>query len=312
MMNIPSSSFTEVVASAPGKTILFGEHAVVYGEPGIAIPVPTLQAHVTIRSGNPSTPTTVSAPAVGLSSCDTAQPESEPIRALLELLSARYGLPLMTGHTIRVDSDLPVAAGLGSGAAVSVALIRAVNVAYALKLSDQTVSDLAFEIEKIHHGTPSGIDNSVIAFNRPILFVKGEEIRTIQPRTHLPVLIADTNIRASTAIVVGDVRKGYPANAPLIRAIGDISRAAVRAIETGDLPIIGALMNANQTLLREINVSCQEIDELVAAALQAGALGAKLTGAGRGGNVIALLPDENPETIANVRNAFQQAGATIR
>lgn len=296
-----------VTSSAPGKIILFGEHAVVYGRPAIAVPVFQVRAEATL------------APLKGRVEIDAADiarrydlrdaPADDPIAMMIARTCARLGVE-PEDFAIHLRSTIPVARGLGSGAAVSVAVGRALAEFYGRALPREELSALAFEVEKLHHGTPSGIDNTVIAFEEPVYFVKGQSIESFRvPRPFL-IAIADTGVTSPTKIAVSDVRRAWEADRTRYEAlfdqIGAIARDARAAIERGDMDALGALMDANQALAREIGVSSPEIETLVDAALRAGARGAKLSGAGRGGNVIALVDEQNQEAI---ERALMDAGA---
>lgn len=297
-------------ASAAAKTILFGEHAVVYGQPGIAIPLPSLRAFAALIDGSEDDGFRIVSKSIGLNAPPDALPETHPQRKLLELLSQRFGKSLPRNGRLEIESSIPVAAGLGSGAAVSVAIIRAFAQRFELSPDEEEVSELAFEIEKIYHGAPSGIDNTVIAYEQPIFYTRGQPARPIRSNWQLPILIADTGIQASTIDIVASVRHAYPGNKPIIDAIGSISRRAAAAIHENRIDEIGALMNENQRLLQELNVSCGPLNQFLAIARRAGALGAKLTGAGRGGNFVVLARnDAEKKTIAE---KLTRAGAIVR
>jgi mevalonate kinase len=199
---------------------------------------------------------------------------------------------------------------MGSGAAVTVALVRAFSAFLGSPLPDERVSLLTYDVEKIHHGTPSGIDNTVITYALPVYFVRGERIQMLRLPSPFTVLIADTGIACSTAAVVGDVRRAWlddPARyEALFDAIGRLSQAARQVIENGQTSALGAIMNDNHALLQAIGVSSPELDRLVQTACSAGASGAKLSGAGRGGNVIAFVTQESAPLVSQ---ALQAAGA---
>ncbi|MFO3795737.1 MAG: mevalonate kinase [Anaerolineales bacterium] len=299
-------------ASAPGKIILFGEHAVVYGQPALAVPVFQVQARVSVEDA-PSSAIHIEAPQIGLSASLSEIGETHPLgAAVYALLGALEISPpaLGRGLRIRIDSSIPVASGLGSGAAVSVALIRALSFHLGHPLTDEQVNALAYEIEKIHHGTPSGIDNTVITYGRAVYFVRGKPLETFQVRGHLLLVIGNSGIAAPTRQAVADVRRLWEANPQrlngIFTAIGQIVNQARQALEQADIQRLGALMNANHALLQELTVSCTELDTLVEAARRAGALGAKLSGGGRGGNMIALTL---PEKAQEVADALKSAGA---
>ncbi len=345
-----------IVTAAPGKIILFGEHAVVYGRPAIAVPVFQVRAEATIepRAGS-----------VQIDAADIARrydlhdaPPDDPIATMVTRTCARLGVA-PRDFAISIHSTIPVARGLGSGAAVSVAIARALGKYFAqldadergqtrtngnviasgakqspksdsetpalaagasvasspsasrlLAMTNEDISALAYEVEKLHHGTPSGIDNTVIAYEQPVYFVKGQPIESFRVARPFLIAIADTGIAAPTKIAVGDVRRAWQAESAryesLFDQVGALARDARAAIERGDTDALGPLMNANQQLARKIGVSSPEIETLVDAALRAGARGAKLSGAGRGGNVIVLVDEENREEIAR---ALMEAGA---
>jgi mevalonate kinase len=193
-----------------------------------------------------------------------------------------------------------------------VAVIRAFATFLGHALEPEQVSALAYEVEKLYHGTPSGIDNTVIAYQMPVYFLKGSPNRVERLAVGAPftLLIADTGNPSPTAIAVGEVRRGWQADPERFEALfdqmGEIARQARKAIEEGDLPALGPLMNANHRILSEMGVSSPELDRLVAAARKAGAQGAKLSGGGQGGNMIALV---HPQDAGQVFAALQQAGA---
>lgn len=291
---------------APGKIILFGEHAVVYGRPAIAVPVQQVQAHVVIT---PAEVCTIEAVDLGEVIDVTHASAENPFARMVRLVCAELSLPLPPWR-ITIHSDIPIAAGLGSGAAISAAIARAMLAAWRVALPLNRLSALVYEVEKIHHGVPSGIDNTVVVYQRPVYFVKGQPPLPFSVTHPLQFLIADTGIASPTKIVVGDVRRAWQAEKEryetLFDAIGDIAQKARTAIEMGDLPELGALMTENQRLLAEIGVSSSHLERLVGAAMAASALGAKLSGGGRGGNIIALVSDGSLE---QVRRALKEAGA---
>jgi mevalonate kinase len=169
---------------------------------------------------------------------------------------------------------------------------------------------LAFEIEKIHHGTPSGIDNTVVTYAKPVYFVQGKTIKTFGVPQPFTILIGDTGLPAPTKESVGDVRAAWQADPlphdRLFAAIGSIAKTARQAIENGHPDWLGPLMDENHELLCELGVSSSELDNLVHAAKQAGALGAKLSGGGRGGNMIALVAADH---VGAVTSSLMAAGA---
>lgn len=301
-----------ITASASAKVILCGEHAVVYGQPAIAVPVSSLRATAQIEVNPPGTNGLhlIASETLERIIVTAAPPYPEhPLSAAARLALNHWGIS-PPDLTIQVESMIPIASGLGSGAAVSTAVIRALSVALNCALDAAVLNDLVYEVEKLHHGTPSGIDNTVIVYEQPVYFVRGLPIERLSIGAPLHLLIADTGQSALTRVAVGDLRTLYESDAARIQtvldAVGELVKQARRAIEKGDLTSLGALMNENHIYLQQLTVSSTELDKLVSAAQDAGAIGAKLSGGGRGGNMIALV---TPETIETVRAALLTAGA---
>ena len=291
-----------VSASAPGKVILFGEHAVVYGRPAIAAPVSQIRATAIIKS---SKETILIAPDLGVKRPLFQSPTDDPLTAAIHHFQHAAKLPTLPPFTLTVSSQIPIASGLGSGAAISAAIIRAMAefCDVAELATDAWVCDLTYEVEKLHHGTPSGIDNTVVAYEKPVYFVKGEpnQIETFVVKRPLRILIADSGVSSKTIEVVSDVRRRWVEKTAVFDQLFDecatIADAARAAIATGNLPEIGRLMNENHRILQKMTVSAPILDKLVAAATGAGAMGAKLSGAGRGGNIIALVAEESETAV---------------
>ena len=301
-----------LVATAPGKTILFGEHAVVYGRPAIAVPVTQVRAKAAIFAEIRGKPGDVilDAPDIGLKTSLSQLAEDHPLARLCALLASELCITRFPSLRIQVTSTIPIAAGLGSGAALSVAILRALSAFLGHPLPDERVSALAFELEKIHHGNPSGIDNTVITYARPIFFIRDQPFQLLSVARLIYLVIADTGIRSPTALAVAAVRARWKSEPGVYETLFDqiahVTRQARLAIETGELAVLGPLMDINHSLLQKIGVSCPELDQLVEAARQAGAAGAKLSGGGLGGNCIAIGETDQVEHISA---AIQKAGA---
>jgi mevalonate kinase len=301
-----------ISATSPGKVILFGEHAVVYGRPAIAIPVTQVKAKA-IVTANPravSGEVRVQAPGIDLEcTLDELEP-GHPLAVAIQGVASALKVKRLPACTVKITSTIPVAAGMGSGAAISVAVIRALSAFLGHPLPDEKVSALAFEVEKIYHGTPSGIDNAVITYAKPVYFVKGKPVEILKVGRPFTLVIGDTGITSPTAVAVGEVRKAWQADQSQYEAyfdsLGAITQSARQAVEGGGIEVLGPLMDASHGVLRKVGVSCAELDALVTAARKAGAWGAKLCGAGRGGNMIALVPPARAEGVAKV---LQAAGA---
>lgn len=294
-----------VQAHAFGKLILFGEHAVVHGQPALAVPLKALQATVTVEPAPQGSGIQIMLP-------DSADPlRSEANDALT--YTVKLVLEQLEAHepdiVLRLNSTIPLQSGFGSGAAVSTALARALSLALGKPLSLENLNTLVYEVEKLHHGTPSGIDNTVIVYEKPVFFIRGQSLESFSIAHPFELLVARLGYATPTHITVGDVARLHQNNPtiiqPIFEQIGEIARQARVAIESGNLTPLGILMNQNHALLRELTVSDEQLDRLCQAALKAGADGAKLSGGGRGGNLIVLANKNR----AAIQEALYQAGA---
>lgn len=296
-----------MTGSAPGKIILLGEHAVVYGEPAIAIPIHSIQTIVSIQAQDSGI--SIASPQLQLD-CDLNDlPREHPVRLMYEEIFARMNI-LPSGFKIDIRSTIPAASGLGSGAALSTASIRALGEFFNKNLSRAEINGICFATEKIFHGNPSGVDNTVITFGKPVFYQPGKKVELLEVRGVFHLLIANTGIKSSTREVVSAVRQLVDHD-PLIktdlRKLGELSRFGRSAIANGDRNLLGKLINDAHRTLKHMTVSCNELDRLVAAARENGALGAKLSGGGRGGNMIALAEETD---IEKIRGALLTAGAS--
>ncbi len=299
-------------ATAPGKVILCGEHAVVYGQPALAVPVMGVRTRAVVRAEPQRPPSTarIQAPQIDLDDEWAHLPEDHPLRRCVSLVFQECGARQFPAFRLRLTSTIPIAAGLGSGAAAAVATIRALAAFLGHPLPVERVSALAFEVEKLHHGTPSGIDNTVIAYAQPIYYRKDLPLERLKVTRPFSLLIADSGVPSPTALTVAEVRRRWEADKEkyeaLFSAMGEIARAARQLIEGGEPEQLGPLMTQNHALLREIGVSSPKLDRLVNVACKMGAYGAKLSGGGRGGNVIVLSPEDQVESLIF---ALTEAGA---
>ncbi len=275
---------------AGGKVILLGEHVVVYGRPAIAAGLPIgLEVEVSTGSG----------PAV-TSDDPLLAGDARPRTLLIE--AARL-VGLDPGRIVaRVCSELPAGRGLGSSAALAVATLRAVAAAAKRRLDAAAELDAGRRLEAIFHGTPSGIDPAAAALGTCFRFVRGEppSVMPLYLSAPLPLVIAFGLRPRSTGVAVGGLRERWEAARDryeeLFDEVADVVRRGTSAMTSGDLAALGRAFDDNQALLERLGVSSDEIAALVAAARRAGALGAKLTGGGAGGAVIALA--EEPEALA--------------
>jgi len=209
---------------------------------------------------------------------------------------------------IEVYSEIPRAMGLGGSAAVAVAIIRALDLHYELGLADEDVNRYAYLAEQVAHGTPSGIDNTVATYGRPIIYRAGSppQIEELYFEKPIRFVIGITGSESLTAKTVARVRTARDKNRPVIdrvfKGIDALTGQALAAIKKHDLEQLGDLMNVCHGLLNSLQVSSWELEELIQIARENGALGAKLTGGGGGGSMIALCP-ENAERVIHAMNA---------
>ena len=274
-------------ASAPGKVLLLGEHAVVYGQPALAA---SLQRGVRIEVAEAAETTIV------VGSPAEIAPPPELLLAANEM-AARIGAPPRFRAVI--ETELPLGAGLGSSAAVGVALARALSQLAARQCSDERASELALGFERHFHGAPSGVDPAISARGGVLLFRRGDPPHVERVRARVPayLCIALTGIvrgTRSTVLPLSDRRAARPSlYDPMLAFLGDLARGGAAALERGDLVDLGVRFDAAQGVLGALGVSCPELDDLVRLLRNASALGAKLTGAGGGGAAIALARDRD-------------------
>jgi mevalonate kinase len=298
-----------VEASAAGKVILFGEHAVVHGRPAIAVPVGELRASARLEPAPSGSGLTIVATDLGVRIPLCQAPPDRPLARAARLALGHSGAA-EPDAICTIRSALPIASGLGSGAAVAAALIRGLASYLGHPISPDELSRLVFEVEKLHHGTPSGIDNTVVAYEQPVFFQRGRSIELLSVGAPIPLLIADTGVPSATRDAVSRIRSAWEREQGRYDALFDqvagLVLKARTAIKGGEVARVGPLMDRNHTLLFDMGVSSQELETLVEAARLAGARGAKLSGAGCGGNMIALVDDGNRDSVAQ---ALLSAGA---
>lgn len=284
-----------VSCSAPGKIYLFGEHAVVYGETAIGCAV-ELRIRVRAELNN----SIIIQSEIGRTGIDF---EKHPyISAAIEKI--REIRPI-DGVFLEVDSDIPVGSGLSSSAAVTIASLGALNELFGCGLSLEEIAKMGHEIEVQVQGAASPTDTYVSTFGGVVSINDRRKLRT----PDCGIVVGNTGVFASTKELVANVRKlreSYPnVVEPLMAVIGRTSRIAEPFFQTGDYPSIGKLMNVNQGLLDALGVNTYELSNLIYAARKAGAFGAKLTGGGGGGCMVALTA---PDKCRQVAEAIENAG----
>jgi len=286
---------------------------VVYHRPAIAVPVADVRARAILQTGRSGHGFRIVAPDLNRDyRLDEAEPD-DPLATIVYLACQHLGQAIPSESTLTVTSTIPLGRGLGSGAAISTVIVKALGRYFGRRLPPAELSALVYEVEKHYHGTPSGIDNTVVAFEQPVYFIKGRPLQRMKVGRPFTLVVGDTGLVAPTHRVVGDLRQRWQAAPELFEGyfdeIGAIAGQARVAIEHElvETQVIGKLMDQNQELLETIGVSSPELERLIVAARQAGALGAKLSGAGWGGNMIALV---QPDRAPAVAKALTEAGAT--
>ncbi|MFQ6094599.1 MAG: mevalonate kinase [Candidatus Bathyarchaeia archaeon] len=296
-------------ASAPAKVILLGEHFVVYGKPAIVVAIDR-RAHATARLRSDKA-IYIRSNDLGVSGyffdgkfeAEEGGPEAEgklrPVETVVRRLMNSAGT--RAGVTLEITSTIPVEAGLGSSAAVAVASVAAVSSILGLDLSPDEMFNLAYDAERLIHGTPSGIDPAVSTYGGTLRYVKGKGITRLNVNVDLQLVIGNTGIPRSTGKLVGKVRELGNKHPTILNSILESSERmveeAVKAMKSQDLETLGELMNIDQGLLSAVGVSHCMLERLIYAARDAGAYGAKLTGAGGGGCMVALAPQGRVEDI---------------
>ena len=264
------------VGQAHSKIILIGEHAVVYGYPAISLPL--LEVEVTCRVVPAETPWR-------LFEEDTL---SMAVYASLEYLNIKEAC-----ICCMIDSAIPEKRGMGSSAAISIAAIRAVFDYYEAELSQDVLEILVNRAEMIAHINPSGLDAKTCLSSRPIRFIKNVGFEELTMNLSAYLVIADTGVYGNTSEAIQVVKNKGKDALPFLHALGELTQQAEEAIKTKDAVKLGEILTKAHGNLKEIGVSSPEADALVESALEQGALGAKMSGGGLGGCIIALVANES-------------------
>ncbi|WP_425954012.1 mevalonate kinase [Xylanimonas sp. McL0601] len=297
--------------TAHAKAVLLGEHAVGYGAPAIALPIPALTVRARarrvrrggrLRSALYQGPLAAAPASVG--------PALTAVRATLDAVGGAAAGIGPDGVDLRIESHVPPGRGLGSSAAVAAAVVEAVAGACGAALDPQTRHELVQECERVAHGAPSGLDARTVVSSAPLWF-SGGSVAELSVGAAGVLVVADTGTAASTLDAVAGVRelrRLRPGTAgAALAALSDLTVAARDDLAVGDLPALGSAMDEAHRLLATLGVSSAGLDHLAEQARRAGALGAKLTGGGRGGCVIALADDDT--AAARLAAQLRAAGA---
>jgi mevalonate kinase len=300
-----------------GKAILFNEHFVVYGIPSIVSAIGNYTVAKVEAYDKPGFKLTDKRPATPKYKEDKLNQQTESFNLMFKKMGLDF---TKNGVKITLEGNLVAASGIGASAASCVAVARALADSYELDLSDEQINEIAYEGEKGYHGTPSGVDNTASTYGGLIWFQKGEKnvIDRISLLNPVEIVIGNTGKVTDTKAAVDGVKQRKENNLKKYQEIFDraenIAYLAKRAIQDRAYTNLGKLMNENHKLLQQIEVSSRELDFLVSIARDAGALGAKLTGGGLGGNMLALTPGkdlQNKVATAIEKEGFQTVKTVI-
>ena len=306
-------------ASAPGKVILFGEHAVVYGKPAIAVAVKKY-AHITIKERRD---TQINLKVAGTNVQASLNLEDETIKSQSdqkELGILKYVLKALKliqneptkGMDIFLEIEMPVGAGLGSSAAVTVATLAAADKFYKTELKLKEIASLAHQVELEVQKAASPIDTTLSTYGGAIYLEKNAiNIEKLPLNWELPLVIGHTPRESNTAEMIEKVQRikeEYPSVInPLLESIEKVTDAAKEALLNNDERKLAELMNINHGHLDALGVNTKKLSKMVYDARETGALGSKITGAGGGGSIIAFCPEKSEEVLLKLKskNAFK-------
>ena len=280
----------KIKASAPGKLMLFGEHAVVYNYPCI---VTTVSPRVYVEVSNTGKEFEVDAP----QSKDTSF-----VEGAVKLFCQKYKVD--NKILIKTYSDFSSKFGLGSSSAVTVATIIALSKLYKIKISKKEIFDLGYKVIRSILKVGSGFDVASATYGGTIYFLTGGKVIEPLPVKDLSLVIGYSGTKASTTRIVKDLKPDFK----IFDKIGKIVEEAKIALVNSDWKIAGELMNQNHQLLKSMGVSTQKLDKMCEAAVLSGAFGSKLSGAGGGDCMISLVPKNK---IKNVESSIINVGGEI-
>lgn len=304
MLELPQKT---AIGTAHSKLILVGEHAVVYGEPAIALPFPSIHVKSVVEPNK--------GPVLIESSFYVGPLNSIPEKlkgiAICIQETCKKIKKEAYGFRMHVKSTIPIGRGLGSSAAIAIAVVRSIYQFFNQPLKKADLLELVHLAETYAHGSPSGIDMEAVSSDVPIWFEKGENIEQVSIKKSFHLVVADTGRIGDTHAAVASIREKYKTiteqTKHSIKLLGNLTKEAKRALQIGDHNALGDVLNRAQAELVHLGVSDSGIDHLVKVAHQAGALGAKLTGGGRGGCIIALA--KHAVHAKKLAERFLHAGA---
>jgi mevalonate kinase len=277
-----------------GKVILFNEHFVVYGLPAIVSAIGSKTTALVEKLNGAGAEIIDNRPETPGYKAEKLTEQKESFDKMLKFM----GIDAQRNRfRVTLSGDLIAASGVGASAASCAAIVRGFSDELGLGYSDERVNEVAYEGEKGYHGTPSGIDNTAATYGGLIWYKREanqQRMERMKLKKPVEIVMGNTGIVADTKVVVADVKERKekePAKyAPIFERAAQLAQDARKQLDTFDLEKVGASMNMNHELLQKIGVSCDELDMLVGLARDCGAFGAKMTGTGRGGYMVALTP----------------------
>ncbi|HEY4537989.1 MAG TPA: mevalonate kinase [Erysipelothrix sp.] len=288
-----------------GKIILMGEHSVVYQKPAIALPFKAVNTNVIIQENDKQAIET----STYFGSIAKLSDDYLGIKTLIMAMIEKFSLEA-DNFLIKIESTIPIQRGLGSSAAVSIALVDAFDEYFKLSLDDHEKIQLFHISESIHHRNPSGIDTRVIYENKAILFEKNQKIITFSPDISAYLVVADTGITGDTSIAVNKVKEKIATDDSAVQKIeklGILTKNTYHSLLVNNIKEIGLNMTEAHKILKALGVSHTKLDQFVNLSINNQALGAKLTGGGLGGCMIALV--DSKEKAHKLQTILENNGA---
>lgn len=300
---------TTGIGKSHAKIILMGEHSVVYGEPAIALPLPSVATTVTIHKNNGSQKEIASRYFSGhlMNMPEEMAGVLELLRQLIQHFNGEND-----GWKMTIKSDIPAERGMGSSAATAVAIIRAFFDFYDTSLERPELLRWADIEEKITHRSPSGLDAATVSSDKPLWFIKGHKGEKININLSATMVVADTGIKGATKEAINEVKSelknDHDKTAGLIQHLGQLVKASRQYIANNESAKLGISLTSAHRDLQKLGVSSNQLDKLVNAAIDGGAYGAKLTGGGRGGCMFALT--SNALAARKLASVLKDTGAS--